>query len=66
MLSVKQGGIKYHILSLWYDLTWIEPRSPGPLANILTKKNPDQRPGLMIIKFKNIFSAKLWNKKQKN
>ena len=21
MLSVKQGGIKYHILSLWYDST---------------------------------------------
>ena len=22
MLSVKQGGIKYNILSLWYDSTW--------------------------------------------
>ena len=22
MLCVKQGGIKYHFLSLWYDLTW--------------------------------------------
>ena len=22
ILSVKQGGIKYHFLSLWYDLTW--------------------------------------------
>ena len=22
MLSVKQGGIKYHVLSLWYDSTW--------------------------------------------
>ena len=22
MLSVKQGGIKYHFLSFWYDLTW--------------------------------------------
>ena len=22
MLSVKQGSIKYHLLSLWYDLTW--------------------------------------------
>ena len=22
MLSVKQGGIKYHFLSLWYDATW--------------------------------------------
>ena len=22
MPSVKQGGIKYHFLSLWYDSTW--------------------------------------------
>ena len=22
MLSVKQGGIKYHFMSLWYDLAW--------------------------------------------
>ena len=22
MLSIKQGGLKYHFLSLWYDLTW--------------------------------------------
>ena len=22
LLSVKQGGIKYHFLSLWYDTTW--------------------------------------------
>ena len=22
MLSVKQGGIKYHFLILWYDSTW--------------------------------------------
>ena len=22
MLSVKQGGIKYHFLCLWYDSTW--------------------------------------------
>ena len=22
MLSVKQGGIKYHFLSLWHDSTW--------------------------------------------
>ena len=22
MLSVKQGRIKYHFLSLWYDLIW--------------------------------------------
>ena len=29
MLNVK------HFLSLWYDLTWVEPPSPGPLANTL-------------------------------
>ena len=22
MLSVNQGGINYHFLSLWYDATW--------------------------------------------
>ena len=22
MLSAKQGGIKYHFLSIWYDSTW--------------------------------------------
>ena len=22
MLSVKQGGIKYHFLCFWYDLKW--------------------------------------------
>ena len=22
MLNVIQGGIKYHFLSIWYDLTW--------------------------------------------
>ena len=22
MLSIKQSGIKYHCLSLWYDSTW--------------------------------------------
>ena len=33
MLSVKQGGIKYHFLSLWYDSTWDWTQSPRPLAN---------------------------------
>ena len=35
MLSVKQDGIKYHFLSLWYDSTWDWTPSPGPLANTL-------------------------------
>ena len=33
MLSVKQGGIKYNFLSLWYDSTW---DFTGPLANTRT------------------------------
>ena len=35
MLSVKQGGIKYHFLS--FGMTWpeIETQSPAPLMNIL-------------------------------
>ena len=35
MLTVKQGGIKYHFLSLGMTRLGIEPRSPRPLANIL-------------------------------
>ena len=32
MLSVKQGGIKYHFLSLWYDLTKDWTPSFKPMA----------------------------------
>ena len=46
MLSVKQGGIKYHFLSLWYDSTWDwtqVSRAIGEHSNryaqILTKHN---------------------------
>ena len=35
MLSVKQGGIKYHFLSLWYNSTWNQTSVSGPLANTL-------------------------------
>ena len=48
MLSVKQGGIKYHFLSLWYDSTGIEPRSPGPLANTLTARPMSGMSGIYI------------------
>ena len=36
MLSVKQGGIKYHYL-FFFGMTraGIEPQSPGPLVNTL-------------------------------
>ena len=35
VLSAKQGSIKYHSLSLWYDLTWDWTQSLGPLENTL-------------------------------
>ena len=35
MLSVKQGGIKYHFWVFGMTQHGIEPRSPGPLANTL-------------------------------
>ena len=36
MLSVKQGGIKYHFKVFGMTRPEIELRSPGPLANTLT------------------------------
>ena len=36
MLSVKQGGIKYHFWVFGMTRPGIEPRSPGPLSNTLT------------------------------
>ena len=36
MLSVKQGGIKYHFKVFGMTRPRIEPRSPGPLANTLS------------------------------
>ena len=45
MLSVKQGGIKYHFLSLWYDSTWDWTSVYQPLANTLTNSG-----GVMISK----------------
>ena len=38
MLSVKQGGIKYHFWAFGMTRPGIEPRSPGPLANTLTAR----------------------------
>ena len=35
MLSVKQGGIKYHFLKVFMTRLGIEPQSPGPLVNTL-------------------------------
>ena len=44
MLNVKQGRIKYHFLSLWYD-------SSGPLANTLTNRPISGRVYIYIYKF---------------
>ena len=41
MLSVKQGGIKYHFLSLWYDSTWYwtqVSRAIGEHSNRFSKR----------------------------
>ena len=44
MMSVTQGGIKYHFLVFGMIRLWIEPQSPGPLVNSLTnKENIDDR-----------------------
>ena len=35
MMSVKQSGIKYHFLSLWYDTTWYWTLVSQTMANTL-------------------------------
>ena len=35
MSSLKQGSIKYHFLSLWYDSTWDWTPVSRPLVNTL-------------------------------
>ena len=47
MLSVKQGGIKYHFWVFGMTRLRIEPRSPGPLVNTLLI-----RPKLILIPWK--------------
>ena len=39
MLSVKQGGIKYHFWVFGMNRPGIEPRTPGLLANTLLDPN---------------------------
>ena len=45
MLSVKKGSIKYHFLSLWYDLGL----NPGPPDNWWTLYPQDQWAGLYVV-----------------
>ena len=42
MLSVKQGGIKYHFWVFEMTRLGIEIRSPGPLANTLSIMQMDR------------------------
>ena len=35
-LCVKQGGIKYHLLSLWYDSTWYWTQVPQAIGKHFT------------------------------
>ena len=39
MLSVKQGGIKYHFLSLWYDAIWDWTQVSQTIGKHSTYKN---------------------------
>ena len=41
MLSVKQGGIKCHFLSLWYDLTWDWTQVSWAIGEYLTTKRTE-------------------------
>ena len=43
ILSVKQGGIKYHFLSFWYGLTWDWTLVSSTLANTLLKQKESKK-----------------------
>ena len=49
MLSIKQGGIKYHFFQV-FGMTWlgIEPRSPVPLVNTLPTRPMSRLYSLLI------------------
>ena len=38
MLSVKEGGIKYHFFSFWYDMTWDWTLVPWTIGEHFTVK----------------------------
>ena len=59
MLSVKQGGIKYHFLSLWYDATWdwtLVSRTIGEHSTHLANELPTSE---LFVIFKKITSILL-------
>ena len=60
MMSVKQGSIKYHFFSLWYDSTWDwtqVSRAIGKHSNHYERSNaPSLHPGVVAIEN---FSKKL-------
>ena len=41
MLSIKQEGIKYHFLSLWYDSTW----ELTPVSRAIGERSPTKPMG---------------------
>ena len=45
MLSVKQGGIKYHFLSLWYDSTWDWTQVSRAISSIDETLSSSNNPG---------------------
>ena len=57
MLSVKQGGIKYHFWVFGITRPGIEPRSPGPLANTLTIMPMS---GITLLKKSSFVTSGLW------
>ena len=43
MLSVKQGGIKYHFFSLWYDSTWDWTQVSRAIGEHSNRSDPKSR-----------------------
>ena len=58
MLSVKQGGIKYHFLSLRMTRPGIEAWTPGPLVNTLLMRPIAKLSNLILF---DTFYAQVWN-----
>ena len=53
MLSVKQRGIKYHFLNLWYDSTW----DWTPVVRTIGEHSKT----IMIISYNNVAFLKIFN-----
>ena len=73
MLSVKQGGIKYHFKSLWYDSTWDwtqvsraigehSNRWATPVTRQTGVRFPDGEVNIVVI----VYYFQIWNKNKPN